>query len=50
MTARIEYAKKRGVPDEAWGEPEVWRNVRYGLNSLKGGYIGDYIGDYHRGY
>ena len=21
-----------------------------GLNSLKGGYIGDYIGDYYRGY
>ena len=22
-------------------------NVSYGLNSLKGGYIGDYIGDYY---
>ena len=24
--------------------------MSYSLNSLKGGYIGDYIGDYHRGY
>ena len=22
----------------------------YGLNSLKGGYVGDYIGYYYRGY
>ena len=26
------------------------RNMSYGLNSLKGGYIGEYIGDYYRGY
>ena len=25
-------------------------HVSYGLNSLRGGYIGDYIGDYYRGY
>ena len=25
-------------------------NVSYSLNSLKGGYIGDYIWDYYRGY
>ena len=24
--------------------------VSYSLNSLKGGYMGDYIGDYYRGY
>ena len=24
--------------------------VSYGLNSVKGGYIGDYIGEYYRGY
>ena len=24
--------------------------MRYSLNSLKGGYIGDYIRDYYRGY
>ena len=24
--------------------------VSHSLNSLKGGYMGDYIGDYHRGY
>ena len=24
--------------------------MRYSLNSLKGGKIGDYIGDYYRGY
>ena len=24
--------------------------MSYSLNSLKGGYIGDYIGDYHRAY
>ena len=26
------------------------RHVSYSLNSLKGGYMGDYIGDYYRGY
>ena len=25
-------------------------NMSYSLNSLKGGYIGDYLGDYYRGY
>ena len=24
--------------------------MSHSLNSLKGGYIGDYIGEYHRGY
>ena len=25
-----------------------WVHMSYSLNSLKGGYIGDYIGDYYR--
>ena len=25
-------------------------HMSYSLNSLKGGYMGDYIGDYYRGY
>ena len=25
-------------------------HMSYSLNSLKGGYIGDFIGDYYRGY
>ena len=25
-------------------------HMSYSLNSLKGGYIGDYTGEYHRGY
>ena len=25
-------------------------NMSHSLNSLKGGYIGDYIGNYYRGY
>ena len=28
----------------------VYVYVSYGLNSSKGGFIGDYIGEYHRGY
>ena len=38
--------------DEGWGLEKltVRNHVSYSLNSLKGGYIGDYIGDYHRGY
>ena len=27
-----------------------YAHMRIGLNSLKGGYIGEYIGDYYRGY
>ena len=30
--------------------PGRYPHIRHSLNSLKGGYIGDYIGDYHRGY
>ena len=29
---------------------KVQDNRSYSLNSLKGGYMGDYIGDYYRGY
>ena len=25
-------------------------HMSYNLNSLKGGYIGDYLGEYYRGY
>ena len=33
------------------GATRVYRlDMSYGLNSLKGGYMGDYIGDYYRGY
>ena len=28
----------------------VGTHLSYSLNSLKGGFIGDYIGDYYRGY
>ena len=36
-----------GLPDQvAFGGNHMY----YSLNSLKGGYIGDYIRDYHRGY
>ena len=31
-------------------EFRVFSAVRYSLNSLKGGYIGDYIGGYDRAY
>ena len=29
---------------------EGWDDISHSLNSLKGGYIGDYIGDHYRGY
>ena len=28
----------------------IYIYMSYSLNSLKGGYIGDYIGDHYRGY
>ena len=37
---------------EAKGEENIAgaKRVYHNLNSLKGGYIGDYIGNYYRGY
>ena len=35
------------IPNQA----ELWEtHMSYSLDSLKGGYIGDYIGHYYRGY
>ena len=35
----------------AWHQPTLQQShMSYGLNSLKGGYIGDNLGDYYRGY
>ena len=41
-----------GALAESWVTASgVLKDYRsYSLNSLKGGYIGEYIGDYHRAY
>ena len=39
-----------GTPSTAAEVRKVWDvQVNHGLNSLKGGYLGDYIGNYYRG-
>ena len=56
MTACRPQAPARGSYEA--GEPNNCQLVKvyavhhmsYSLNSLKGGYIGDYTGDYYRGY
>ena len=34
----------------AWEQSYKGNHMSYSLNSLKGGYIGDYIGDHSNGY
>ena len=31
-------------------QPKQEAQISFSLNSLKGGYIGDYLGDYYKGY
>ena len=53
--ASTEISKNASVltPDEKTGimsRQEEGTHMSYSLNSLKGGYMGDYIGDYYRAY
>ena len=44
------YRGQVGSKTNTYGSWQLIDHLSYSLNSLKGGYIGDYIGEYYRGY